>query len=327
MKKRIFCILIALMLICGLAACKRSESAGGSAPPARTTYVSIGTAGTGGYFNAMGAAIANIITRHVPGVEASAEITGGSSENATLVGDGELEMGLANGNIIYWAYNGMEPYTKKYSDLRSMFAIQSSILQLATMQGNGISSINDLRGRRVVVGPAGGGQILLFSQILSIYGMTFNDIRPIYISYTEGVSELIDGNCDALLTMGATPTAAFVELAARTDRWRFVEFGSDALTKLVNEYSYFVHVNVETGTYRGQPQVYHAIAASSVMIVNAGVADNIVYAILEEVYKNLGVLVNTLDSAKEMTLETGWYHPILLHPGAEKFFRDKGVMK
>jgi len=332
MMKRNFCILITLIIILGLAACSRSKPAESSStapppPPAKTTYVSIGTAGSGGYFYAMGAAIANIITKYVPGVEASAEITGGSSENATLVGDGELEMGFANGNIVFWAYNGMEPYKKKYSDLRSMFAIQSSVLQMVTMQGKGISKIPDLKGKRVVIGPAGGGQILLFSEILSKYGMTLEDFKPVYISYTEGVSELLDGNCDAVLTMGSTPTACFVELAARSDKWQFVEFDPAVLDQCIKSYSYFVHFNAKAGTYSGQTKDYHCIAASSVMMVNASVADDVVYGICKAVYENLNDLVNTVDSAREMALETGWYHPIDLHPGAEKFFRDKGVMK
>ena len=324
--KKFFCTLLAVMLIIGLAACSRSKPST-TEVPAKTTYVSIGTAGSGGYFFAMGAAIANIITKYVPGVEASAEATGGSSENCTLVGDGELEMGMANGNIVYAAYHGMEPYTKKYSDIRSMFAIQSSVFHIVTMQGNGISTIHDLKGKRVVVGPAGGGQILLFSEIISYYGMTLDDMKPVYISYTDGVSELIDGNCDAVITMAAMPGAAYVELAAKTDKWMFVEFDPALLDQCVKSSSYFLHFTIEAGTYSGQTKDHHCIAASSVMIVNANVADDVVYGICKAVYEHLDDLVNTVDSAKEMKLETGSNHPVDLHPGAEKFFKDKGVLK
>jgi TRAP transporter TAXI family solute receptor len=331
MKKR-FCILIVVMVVFGLAACSRSKpsvapvASAVSSAPAKTTYVSIGTAGTGGYFYAMGAAVANIINKYVPGVEASAEATGGSSENCTLVGDGELEMGFANGNIVYAAYHGLEPYAKKYSDIRSMFAIQSSVFHVVTMQGNGISTINDLRGRRVVVGPAGGGQILLFSEIISYYNMTLKDITPVYISYTDGVSELIDGNCDAVITMAALPGAAYVELAAKTDKWMFVEFDPVLLDQCVKSSTYFLPFTIEAGTYSGQTKDHNCIAASSVMAVNANVPDDVVYNICKAVYEHLDDLVNTVDSAKEMKLETGSRHPVDLHPGAEKFFRDKGVL-
>ena len=326
MMKKLFNIFMVSMMIIGIAGCSRSKPSSSSSTPAKTTYVSIGTAGSGGYFFVMGAGIANIINKYVPGVEASAEATGGSSENCTLVGDGELEMGMANGNIVYAAYYGMEPYTKEYSDIRSMFAIQSSVFHIVTMQGNGISTINDLRGKRVVVGPAGGGQILLFSEIISYYGMTLDDMRPVYISYTDGVSELIDGNCDAVICMAAMPGAAYVELAARTDRWMFVEFDPVLLDQCVQSSSYFLPFTIEAGTYRGQTKDHNCIAASSVMVVNSNLADDVVYGICKAVYEHLDDLVNAVDSAKEMKLETGSHHPVELHPGAEKFFKDNGVL-
>ena len=310
------------------ATCGGASSVSAATSSAKTTYVSIGTAGSGGYFYPMGAAIANIINRFVPGVEASSEITGGSVENATLVGDGEVEMGMAHSHNAYAAYHGLDPYTKPYPDIRSMFAIQPSVFQLVTMQDSGITTIPDLKNKRVIVGPAGGGQVLLFAEILSAYGMSLDDMEPVYISFTDGIAELLDGNCDAVVAMSATPTAAMVELAARSDKWVFVDFDPEILAKFVASSSYFVHFSVEGGFYSGMRATnYDTVAVSCVMMANIKVPDDVVYAICEAVYDHLDILANTVDSAKNMELETGSTHPIDLHPGAERFFKDKGVLK
>jgi len=96
----------------------------------------------------MGSAIANVIDKHVDGVEASAKITGGSFENVTLLGNSEVEMGMANGNLVYAGVNGHEPYEQAYPEIRCMFAVQPSVFQLVTMENIGVNTLEDLRGKR-----------------------------------------------------------------------------------------------------------------------------------------------------------------------------------
>jgi TRAP transporter TAXI family solute receptor len=287
-------------------------------------HLSIGTAGSGGYFYPMGGAIANIINQQVEGAEASAEVTGGSAENVALVGANECQMGMANGNLVYAGYYGQDPYTEAYEDIRALFAIQPSVIQVTTLESTGIKSIADLKGKKVCLGPAGGGQIVLFAELISYYGMTLADMNAVYLAFTEGISDMLDGNCDAVVVMAAMPTSAIVELSAKSGSYRILGIDEAIIEQARAKSPYFLSYEIDGGTYTGFDEDILTIAASSVMMGRSDLPEEMAYQICKAVYDHLDVLVNTVDSAKSMSVETGWDVPIALHPGAERFFKEFG---
>lgn len=294
---------------------------------AATKHLSIGTAGTGGYFYPLGGAIANIINKYVEGVQATAEITGGSVENVVLVAKNEVQIGMANGNLLYAGYHGLEPYKEAYKNLRGLFTIQPSVVHVLTLKATGIKTMKDLKGKRVVLGPAGGGQIVLFKEILKQYNMTLEDLKPIYVSYTQGVQALLDGNADALLAMAAIPQGAVIELAARSKDWVIIRFEDEVIERVTKASPYFIRFIIPKGTYSGLNEDVVTVAATTAVFCRDDLEEEIAYKICKAVYEHLDILINTIESAKVMNVENGKDVPIPLHPGAERFFREKGVLK
>ena len=289
-------------------------------------HISIGTAGTGGYFYPLGGAIADIINKYVDGVQATAEITGGSAENVILVGTNEVQLGMANGNLMYAGYRGLEPYKQEFKNLRGLFTIQPSVVHMITLGKTGIKSIGDLKGKRVVLGPAGGGQIVLFTEFMKHYGITLQDIKPTYVAYTEGVEALLDGNADALLAMAAIPQGAVIELAARTKDWKILKFEDAILDRITSSSPYFVKFVIPKNTYSGLTEDFVTLAATSAVFCRDDLPEDVAYRICKAVYEHLDVLVSTVESCKMMNIKNGKDVPSPLHPGAEKFFKEKGAL-
>ena len=341
--KALSVLLACVLLIAALAGCGPSPSAtptptappvsGTSGPssapaaPITPTHLSIGTAGSGGYFYPMGGAIANLINQNITGVTASAETTGGSAENVTLVGTDECQMGMANGNLVYAGYHGQEPYTESYPDISALFAIQPSVIQLTTLESTGINSFQDLKGKKVCLGPAGGGQIVLFAEIISYYGMTLDDFNCVYLAFTDGISDMLDGNCDAVVVMAAMPTSAVVELSAKSSSYKILSVDEEILEQAKETSPYFIRYEIPANTYTGFAEDVVTVAASSVMMCRSEMEEELAYSICKVVFENLDVLINTVDSAKAITVENGWEVPIDLHPGAARYFREFGGLQ
>ena len=327
---RMLTIIILIAMLVSITGCAKTSDMESpkdtdTEPSKSRQHLSIGTAGTGGYFYPLGGAIADIINRFVDGAEATAEVTGGSAENVVLVGTNEVQIGMANGNLIYAGYHGKEPYDQKYDQLRGLFTIQPSVIQLVTLEKTGINTITDLKGKKVVLGPAGGGQIVLFNECIKHYGMSIDDFEGIYIAFTEGVNELIDGNVDAMVAMAAVPQAAVMELAARSS-FKIIEIDEDIIKKIVSESPYFVRFVIPGVTYSGLNEDAVTIAATSGIFGRADMDEDLAYDICKAVYSNLDILINTVESAKVMSIENGKDLPIPLHPGAERFFKEQGVL-
>jgi len=157
--------------------------------------------------------------------------------------------------------------------------------------------------------------------------MSLNDFDPSYISFEDGINALAGGSCDAAVVMAAPPTGAIVELAAKTGKWKMLPLAGVVLDELVSSSDYFLKRTVPAGTYGGLDEDYETIAASSVMMCRTDMEEEIVYKICKAVYDHLDDLATTVDSAKEMSVDTGWRVPADLHPGAAKFFREFGGMQ
>ncbi|MBE3518961.1 MAG: TAXI family TRAP transporter solute-binding subunit [Firmicutes bacterium] len=296
-------------------------SACGSSGPKRMT---IATASMGGAYYPIGTGIAEIVSKNVKGVTMTAEVTGGAVENCRLVGNREADLGITNANTAYFAYKGMEPYKEKY-DIRALGSLHSTILHIIVLDKSPIRTVNDLRGKRIAVGPAGGGSIPIFTDLLSVYGMTLDDVKPSYLSYEDGMMALKDGNVDAALAAAGYPTSAVMQLTT-TDKVRFVEIDPAKFDELIAKCPYYSKVTVPAETYKMDTDAV-AIGVSNVLIVNAKMDDETAYKLTRAIYDNLAALSQYHASIKQVTLQSAAQSPIPFHPGAEKYFREKGLIK
>jgi len=286
--------------------------------------MTIATASMGGAYYPIGTGIAEIVSKNVKGVTMTAEVTQGAVENCRLVGNKEADIGITNANFAYFACQGTDPYKEKYS-LAALGSLHSSILHIVVLDKSNITSIADLEGKRIAVGPAGGAPISMLKDIFSVYGMSFDSIKPSYLSYEDGMMALKDGTVDVALATAGYPTSAVMQIA-NTDKIRFVEIDTEKLEELIEEYPYYTKVTIPADVYNLSKDAV-VVGINNVLIVNSAMDEKTAHDITAAIYNNLEALSTYHASIKQVSLESAVNAPISLHPGAEKFFKEKGLIK
>ncbi|NPV70022.1 MAG: TAXI family TRAP transporter solute-binding subunit [Firmicutes bacterium] len=294
---------------------------GGQAQPKKMT---IATASMGGAYYPIGTGIAEIVSKNVKGVTMTAEVTGGAVENCRLVGKKETDIGITNANLAYFASRGEDTYKEKF-DLRALGSLHSTILHIITLDKSPIKTIADMKGKKVAVGPAGGGSIPMIKAVLDVYGMKIEDLQASYVSYEDGMMALKDGHVDVALAGAGYPTSAVMQLA-NTDKIRFVEIEPDKMNTMIEKYPYYSKVVVPASVYKlDKDAVVQGVA--NTLVVNASMDDKTAYEITKAIYNNLEQLGTFHASIKQVKIESAVGVPIPLHPGAKKFWTEKGLVK
>ena len=161
-------------------------------------FINIATGGTAGTYYPIGGAMAEILNKAIPGMNASAQSTGATVANINMLKEGSVDLAIVQNDITYYAVNGTEMFKdKKVENLRGIAARYPETCQIVTLESTGIKSIADLKGKRVAVGAAGSGAEANARQILEAYGITYDDIDEQFLSFGEAASALKDGNVDA----------------------------------------------------------------------------------------------------------------------------------
>lgn len=298
-----------------------SESESGS----EVTRVSLATAGTGGAWYPIGGGMANIVNEKSNGVEMSAEVTDGGIENIRLVNSGVNEFAFANTDVVYEGFNGLNHFEAEgEQNISAMFYLYPSTFQAVVMEDSGIDSIADLKGKRVAVGPPASSSEVMGWIILEEYGITSNDINGQTISFEEGATALRDGNVDALFVMSAHPNSQVMDLAATHDI-KLLPVDEDVRVKVTDEYDYYQESIIEAGVYEDQTDDIHTLSLGTTIVANADVPEEVAYEFTKSVYENLEEVHQFHDVAKQISLEAAPNMPIPLHPGAKKYFEEKGM--
>jgi TRAP transporter TAXI family solute receptor len=278
-------------------------------------------------FHPVGGAIAEIINKNVPGARATVELTGGAGENPRMVGAGEIPVAFTNANLMHEALLGIGNYKDRaYPNLRGLLNIMPSVVHILVLENSGIRSVADLTGRRVALGPAGGGPVALFPEYARIYGLTMRDITPSYVSFADGTAAMRDGHVHASIVHGSPPHSVVMELGARGAPFRILSFERE-WDRIRVELPYLQRFVIPKGTYKGINEDVVTIAVPNIMFTNTAMSDEMAYQIVKNVYEHISVLVGAVSAARLMKPETGWQTIAPLHPGAERFFREKGVIK
>ncbi|RMH47986.1 MAG: TAXI family TRAP transporter solute-binding subunit [Alphaproteobacteria bacterium] len=279
----------------------------------------IGTASLGGAFYPMGQAIANLVNKYAgAGISMVPVVTGGSVQNPKLLASGEVEVAITNNNLAVLALAGKGPYGDGAIDLRAVGALHPSVLHMMTLKGSGIETFEDLKGKRVAVGPAGGGTMGFLNFLLPLHGMSMDDISPSFLSYSDGFSQLADGNVDAALALSGYPAGAVMQAAAGAEL-AYIRFSEGMLEKAVES-------NPAYGIYELPAEVYgtanpgRLIGVDNVLVVMASMDAGLVERITAAIYDHLDELAaenaygRQIDPARSMKL------PIPLHDGAARYF-------
>lgn len=325
-RTRLIAIVVAVCLLFMLAGCGPNTAS----QPSGTEQVSkgqlaLGAGSQGGVYYPVGVGIAEVITKHVPGVTVTPEVTGASTENVVLAGSGEVDIAIATAGDLYKASRGEPPFESEINNLSIFFGgLRPGAVQIVVREDSPIQSVADLRGKRVSVGPQGGGGVQAFSELLSSYGMTLDDIQASYVSYQESAEQVADGNLDAAVIVAAWPTPAITQLA-NTTAIRLLPIEQNVLDKFVQDRPYYIKVTIPKDTYEGQKRDVETFATVNLVIVRDDLSDEQVYEMTKAIFDHLDELHPVHPSANAITLESATaYKGFRYHPGAARYFKEKG---
>lgn len=297
-------------------------------------FFRIGTGGTSGTYYPIGGLIANAISatgeNGVPGLVSTATSSNGSVANINAIQSGASESGFSQSDVAFWAHSGTGLYEgkPKVDDLRLIATLYPETLHVVARADAGIKSIADLKGKRVSIDEPGSGTIVDARIVLGAYGITEKDITPEYLKPGPSGEKMRDGSLDAFFFVGGFPAGAITELSASTPITLVPVSGPEA-EKMLGEYKFFSTDTVPAETYKGVPET-QTISVAAQWVTSAKQADDLVYNITKSLYSD-GTR-KALDAGhakgKLITLENAVIGAgIPFHPGAEKFYKEAGVLK
>jgi TRAP transporter TAXI family solute receptor len=277
----------------------------------------IGTASRGGAYYPMGQALSNMVNKHAKGYTMVPIVTGGGAENPRLVYSGEVELGIAPASLSFLAVKGKGPY-KDALNIKAMGQLHSSVLHMVSLSGSGINSIADLKGKRVAVGPAGGGTISIMRNLFSLYDMSMEDVVPSFLSCADGFSQLSDGNVDAAFALAGFPTSAVMQTGATNDL-NFIQLGAEKMGELTAKFPYYSNVTLPADVYKTDGDVV-VIGSANMLIASGDMDDARATVLLKAIYGNLDDLIAENALAKQIVPKASLGLPIPLHPAAQAYF-------
>ena len=292
------------------------------------TRLSIATGGTGGVYYPLGGGLAALISKHIPGVEATAEVTTASVDNMKLLHANRIALAFTLPDSALEAYQGQLKGLKEKVAVRSIAAIYSNYMHIVALDGIGIKTVTDLKGKRVSTGSPGSGTEIKGLRVLEAYGLSPKDLRSQdRLGAAESAGALKDRKLDAFIWDGGLPTAAVLDLGATPGiTIRLIPHG-DAVPKMVAKHGplYFVR-NIPKGTYGGMDADVPVAAATNLLAAHERLEEPMAYQITKLLHEHTAELVAVHPAAKEISLKSAVMgSPIPFHPGALRFYKEKGV--
>lgn len=316
-----------------LAGCSDSGSdAGGdssnsaSSGESSVDFVTIATGGTSGPYYQIGAAMSQVLGDTL-GADSSVQASGASVENIQLLTDGRAEVAFAMGDATRQAIEGTGPFEGKEAlqDLKAITALYPNFVQIVTTKSSGITSVEDLKGKRVGVGDQNSGVELNAQMILEAHGMSYDDINQDYLSYADSIDQIKNGQTDAAFVTSGLPNSSVMDLVT-TDDVVIVPIEGEGMKNLQEKYPFFNDDIIPGGTYDEAEDVPTA-SITNQLLVSPSLDDDQVYEITKALFENLEQIQGAHNAAKQITLdsvEDGLATE--LHPGARRYFEEVGAL-
>ena len=284
------------------------------------------TGGTTGTYYAYSGTVSQVLSQKVENLSFDVQSTGASKANIYLVSDNEADIAIVQNDVMYYAHKGTDLFAgEKISGFSAMAGVYAEVCQIVSTSE--ITSIEDLRGKRVSVGDIGSGVEFNARQILEAYDITFDDIIVNNLSFGDSATALKDAKIDAFFCVAGAPTTAIVELAT-SNQINLLEIDDEHAAKLIQKYPFYTKFDVPGGTYKGVEAKAQTVAVVATYIVSDRLSEDLVYKMTKALFENAEEI--TVGHPKGAELDPAYSISsisIPMHPGAEKYYREAGVLK
>ncbi|MDR1866684.1 MAG: TAXI family TRAP transporter solute-binding subunit [Treponema sp.] len=301
-------------------------ASGQQAGKTRTT-LRMATGGNTGTYYAYGSAVGQILSEKI-GIPIAIQSTGASKANIQLIAAQEVELAIVQNDIMDYAYNGTELFigeqTQSFSTIAALYA---EVCQIIANPASGISTIADLKGKRVSVGDAGSGTEFNAQQILRAYGIELTDIDKQNLSFGASADALRDNKIDAFFCTAGAPTIAIVDLSMGRNIV-LLEIDNDHAAQLIRDFPFYTHYPIPARTYRGVDRNVQTLAVKATLIANNQLSEDTVYNLTKNLFESKEQIQNAHVKGTELATEyavSGISVPF--HPGAARYFREIGVLR
>ena len=291
--------------------------------------LSIGTGGTGGVYYPLGGGIANVLSKYVPGMQATAEVTGGSVDNLKLIATGKPYIALSMADVGQDAVQGEGKFKGSKIPLRTLMVLYTNHMHVVTIEGTGINSVKDLKGKRVSTGSPGSATEVMAFRIIEAAGLSpTKDMDRERLGVAESVNAVKDHKIDAFFWVGGLPTAAVTDLAATPGvKIKLIDH-ADTVAAMNKKYgNLYIQDVIPKATYSGMAKDNKQASVANILVAHEKLSDQAAYNIVKTIFDKRQELINVHRSAEEFKLETqkASATPVPYHPGAIKYFKEKGV--
>ncbi len=333
--RRQYVIVLLFLLALTLFGCNREDVSSSSKKGNDTSSndgtleINFGTGTTTGVYYPLGASLAKIWNSEVSDIKVSSQATDASIQNLNLMMDGQLNMGFTTMGILYDAYNGEGAFEDRaYKDVRVIAALYPNVAQVIKRGGAKAESINDLTGKGFGPGAPGSSTKELSEQILSAYNMDFDDVKAQYVGFTEVTDLMRNKQLDAAMIEAGIPTSAIVEIMSTADG-QLMSIEDEQIKQITTEHPWLNKHVIPANTYEGQESDVTTVSEENLIVVPKDMPEEKVYELTKAIWENLDSIQSSISATKNMKLETATegLAGIPLHPGSEKYYEEKGVLK
>ncbi|RKQ33435.1 TAXI family TRAP transporter solute-binding subunit [Oceanobacillus halophilus] len=322
-KKTLLSFVTVLVISLILTACGGGDNEGGDSE-GTPEFLSMYTGGTSGTYYPLGGEMASIITDET-GIQTDAVSSNASADNVISLQEGETELAFVQTDVVANAAEGINAFDGNPVDnVLAVASLYPETIQIVTTPQSGIESVEDLAGKTVSVGAPGSGTYINAEQILEVHGLTMDDIDAQNLDFGESTGGIQDGNIDAAFITAGTPTGAVEGLGATADV-SIVPIAEEKIAELVDQYPYYAEDTIAAGTY-GLEEEVTTVAVLAMLAVTDTLSEDVVYDITKAIFDNTDAITHA--KAEFITPESALDGVgIDLHPGAEKYFQEEGLIE
>lgn len=324
-KNRLFAFAaVATLTASILAACGGDESGSKSNEDGKgldTNIVTIATGGSSGPYNIIGTTLASKYS-DTYGVNSKPQTTGASVENINLIKEGKVEMAFVMSDVLTEAVAGTGNFSAPVENIQQVASLYPNFVQIVTPANSGITTLEDLKGKRVAVGDQNSGVEVNARNLLAGYGITYDDIKVDYLGYAEAADGLKSGAIDAAFLTSGLPNSSVMELANSIDI-TLVSVNPEKVAEIQKTQPYFISLEIPAETY-GNKEAIPTAAIMNALVISSDISEADGYELTKTFFGNLEALGNSHQAATEITLEgaqQGMVAPV--HPGAKKYYDEQ----